>query len=67
VAVIDEFVRALQMRLREEAALEKDSLARGTAADLGEYKYSCGVIRGFELVEQYVRDMMSAYEDNERL
>ena len=64
--MINDFVRALQTRLQEDLTAEKDGLARGAAATLGDYKYSCGIIRGLELADQHARDMLAAHEDDDK-
>lgn len=64
--MINDFVRALQTRLQEDLTAEKDGLARGAAATLGDYKYSCGIIRGLELANQHARDMLAAHEDDDK-
>jgi hypothetical protein len=64
--MINDFVRALQVRLQEDLTAEKDGLARGAAATLGDYKYTCGVIRGLELASQHARDLLAAHEDDDK-
>lgn len=42
----DDLLKYLSDELQKEIAKHSESLARGTAEDFGDYKYSCGIIRG---------------------
>lgn len=64
--MINDFVRALHAKLQEDLTAEKDGLARGAAATLGDYKYTCGIIRGLELADQHARDLLAAHEDDDK-
>jgi hypothetical protein len=56
--MIVEFSEVLRNRIREEIDSELLSLARGSMDSFDEYKYACGVIRGLELAEQQLSDLM---------
>jgi len=44
--VADPLLVHLAKKMDEEIKVMADDLAKGSAADIGAYKYSCGVIRG---------------------
>jgi hypothetical protein len=58
--MIEDFCRVLREKLQEQAQTEIRSLSRGSAKDFGSYQYSCGVIRGLELAENELRELLSA-------
>lgn len=65
--MIEDFVRVLRAKLEEDTMAEKHSLARGSAKDYAAYQYSCGVIRGMELAEQHIRDLIQAVREADDL
>lgn len=58
--MIEDFVRVLRERIEDDVIRERETLIRGAAKDFSEYRYACGVVRGMELVEQHVRDLLQA-------
>lgn len=50
----------------EERQALTEVLIRGSAKDFAEYKHICGVIRGLDLADEYIRDLAKrmASDDN---
>lgn len=65
--MIEDFCRVLRERIREARQVEIDGLSRGAAKDFAAYQYSCGVLRGLELAEQEVRDLLNAAREADDL
>jgi hypothetical protein len=61
----NDVLKYMSDKLQEEIKVISDDLARGTAKDHGEYKYSCGIIRGFMLANGIVADTAQRMEDND--
>jgi len=56
--MIVEFAKVLRDRMAEDAESHAKSLVKGSAASFEDYKYACGVIRGLELADQHLSDLM---------
>jgi hypothetical protein len=65
--MMEEFCRVLRDRLREQAETEVRGLSRGAAKDYAAYQYSCGVLRGLELAEEEMRDLLNAAREADDL
>lgn len=65
--MIEDFVRVLRSKLEEDVMAEKHALARGSAKDYAAYQYSCGIVRGMELAEQHIRDLIQAVREADDL
>lgn len=58
--MIEDFCRVLREKMREKADTEIRALARGSAKDFAGYQYACGVIRGLELAENELQELLEA-------
>lgn len=65
--MIENFCVVLRERIREARQVEIDSLSRGVAKDYASYQYSCGVLRGLELAEEEMRDLLNAAREADDL
>jgi hypothetical protein len=52
-------------KIQEEVKVMSDDLARGTAKDHGEYKYSCGIIRGLMVATSILADTAQRMEQDD--
>lgn len=50
----DDVLKYLSKKIQEERAVIADDLALGKAKDHGEYKYSCGIIRGLLIANNLI-------------
>lgn len=50
-------IELLLKQNNEERQALTEILARGAAKDFAEYKHICGVIRGLDLADEYIRDL----------
>lgn len=57
--MIEDFARVLHERLVEDLNSERDAVSRGASRDFADYKYVCGVIRGLELADEHLRDLLN--------
>ena len=65
--MIEEFCRVLREKIQQQAETEIRSLSRGSAKDFGAYQYSCGVVRGLELAENELRELLSVAREADDL
>lgn len=61
--MIEDFARVLREKLLQDAENERNDLSRGALRDFSEYKYHCGVVRGLELANQHVQDLIAAVRE----
>ena len=61
----NDLLKYVSEKLQEEIKVISDDLARGTAKDHGEYKYACGIIRGYMLANGIIADTAQRMEDND--
>jgi len=61
--MVEDFARVLREKLLQDVLSEKDALSRGALKDFSEYKYHCGVVRGLELANQHVQDLIAAVRE----
>jgi hypothetical protein len=61
----NDVLKYMSDKLQEEIKVISDDLARGTAKDHGEYKYSCGIIRGYMLANGIIADTAQRMEDSD--
>ena len=50
----DDVLKYLSSKIQDEIDVIKDDLARGVAKDHGDYKYSCGIVRGLMMVTNII-------------
>ena len=55
----------LSKKVQEEITVLSDDLARGTAKDHGEYKYSCGIIRGLMITNGFIAEAAQRMEQDD--
>jgi hypothetical protein len=65
--MIEDFCRVLREKIQEQAETEIRGLARGSAKDFAAYQYSCGVVRGLELAENELRELLSVAREGDDL
>ena len=61
----NDLLNYISEKIQEEIAVISDDLARGTAKEHGDYKYACGIIRGFMLANGIVADTAQRMEDSD--
>lgn len=65
--MIEDFCRVLREKIQEQAETEIRSLSRGSAKDFAAYQYSCGVVRGLELADNELRELLSVAREADDL
>lgn len=58
----EKILRHLLASLGEEIATNASALQQGAPKTFDEYKYLCGVIRGLNLAQSYINDLMRKLE-----
>jgi hypothetical protein len=61
----NDLLKYISEKIQEEIGVISDDLARGTAKEHGDYKYACGIIRGFMLANGIVADTAQRMEDSD--
>ena len=61
----DEILQYLSKKVQDEIALLSDDLSRGAAKDHGEYKYSCGIIRGLMMTNGFIAEIAQRMENDD--
>jgi len=61
----NDLLRYLASKIQDEIAVISDDLARGTAKDHGEYKYACGIIRGYMVVTGIIQEIAERVENDD--
>lgn len=52
----NEVLKFISDQINEEITKLSEDMARGTAKDHGDYKYACGIIRGYMLANGIIAD-----------
>lgn len=52
-------------KIQAEIAVMSEDLARGTAKDHGDYKYACGIIRGYMMAISIIADTAQKLENDD--
>lgn len=60
-----DLLQYLSKKVQDEIAVISDDLARGTAKDHGDYKYACGIIRGFMIVNTLLAETGQRMENDD--
>ena len=60
--MIDIFAQMVKARIRKDMNDLCDSMAAGKCKSYEAYQYSCGIIRGLALAEQYLADARDELE-----
>lgn len=60
-----DLLKHLSNKIQAEISLMSDDLARGTAKDHGEYKYACGIVRGFMLANAILMDTATQMDEDD--
>lgn len=55
----------LSQKIREEMKAIEDDLPMGTAKDLGDYKYACGIYRGLMVANRILAETAERLEDHD--
>ena len=55
----------LSKKVQEEIDIMSDDLARGGAKDHGEYKYSCGIVRGLMMANGFIAELAQRMEQDD--
>lgn len=58
-----ELLRYLTIKLKEEQEILSTDLGLGRAKDYGEYKYTCGVIRGLMIANNLIIETSDRMEE----
>ena len=61
----NELLRHISKKLQDEIQILSDEAALGKAKDFGEYKYACGIIRGFMLANGILAETARRMEHDE--
>jgi hypothetical protein len=61
----NEILMYLSKKVQDEIDVISGDLARGTAKDHGEYKYACGIIRGFMLANGFIAETAQRMEQDD--
>ena len=61
--MIDDFVRVIREKLREDMNNYTDDMANGVCRSFEQYQKLCGVIQGLAIAERYVIDLAKKVED----
>jgi hypothetical protein len=61
--MIDDFVRVIREKLREDMNNYTDDMANGVCQSFEQYQKLCGVIQGLAIAERYVIDLAKKVED----
>jgi hypothetical protein len=61
----NDLIQYLAKKVQDEITVISDDLARGTAKDHGEYKYACGIIRGYMVVTGILQDTAQRMENDD--
>lgn len=60
-----DLLQYLAKKVQDEIDVISEDLARGTAKDHGEYKYACGIIRGFMVVNGLLQETAQRMENDD--
>lgn len=60
-----DLLKYLSGKVQEEIDVLSADLARGTAKDHGEYKYTCGIIRGLMIANALFSDTAQKMENDD--
>ncbi len=60
-----DLIQYLSKKVNDEIDVISRDLARGTAKDLGEYKYACGIIRGLMVVNGILQETAQRMEHDD--
>lgn len=60
-----DILKYLSTKVQGEIDIIRDDLARGTAKDHGDYKYACGVVRGFMVVNGMIAELAQRLESDD--
>jgi len=60
-----DLLQYLSKKVQGEIDVISEDLARGTAKDLGEYKYACGIIRGLMIVNGLLQETAQRLENDD--
>lgn len=60
-----DLLKYLSSKVQEEIDVLSGDLARGTAKDIGEYKYACGIIRGLMIANAMFADTAQRMENDD--
>jgi hypothetical protein len=60
-----EYLKHLANENNKEIDKFMKDLSRGTAADHGEYKYACGIVRGLELANSKIVELKERLEKDD--
>lgn len=63
--MIDQFADAVCKKLRTDMNDLADGLASGRAKNIEDYRYTCGVIRGLAVAEEYVKTLAKQVEESD--
>lgn len=60
-----EILKYLSERFQEEITTMADDLSLGKAKDFGDYKYSCGIVRGLLIANNYLIETAERLENDD--
>ena len=60
-----DMLRYIAGKLQEDIRHMSDDMARGTAKDIGEYKYACGIVRGLMLAVNHIAETAARVESDD--
>jgi hypothetical protein len=59
----NDILKYLSNKIQEEITHISEDLAKGTAKDHGDYKYSCGIVRGLLMVNNMIIETAERMEN----
>ena len=59
----NDILQYLSNKIQEEITHISEDLAKGTAKDHGDYKYSCGIVRGLLMVNNMIIETAERMEN----
>jgi len=62
---MDEVLKVLAEKLSEEETCIKEDLSMGRAKEYAHYMHSCGIVRGLQISQGIIADMLRNMEVND--
>lgn len=62
---MSDVLKYISSELQKEITILSEDLARGTAKDHGDYKYTCGIVRGLMIANAKIADTAQKLENDD--
>jgi hypothetical protein len=63
--MIDKFAELIKEKIRKDMNDLADQLANGRVKTMEDYRYTCGVLRGLYIAEEYIAELLEQAQQNE--